>query len=308
MPMSGIKRLKRQAGRYGLVDGIPFKLPVDSEKTSALMAVFPINADKARAFLPGNEVHPLKLWKKGLLVITVVDYERTDIGRYIEFSIAIACTHGPRAAPPILPLLLQGQFDVGQFVVDLPVSTEISVKGGKGIWGMPKHQANLDFKVQEGTVSSQYDLDGQFAVKIEIDKPALTPLPIRVGAANFCAFRGMLMKSNIYFQGKAGVTVLKKGAARLEIGKQPRVARLKDLEIEPNPLFTAFIPQATGMLDDHFESWFLTYDSPPASVPEGLESVVNLGQGKDWLPPPNQHAESASRAAVSALDEAWTAP
>ena len=30
---------------------------------------------------------------------------------------------------------------VGQYVWDLPVSTEISVKGGKGIWGTPKHQA-----------------------------------------------------------------------------------------------------------------------------------------------------------------------
>jgi hypothetical protein len=41
------------------------------------------------------------------------------------------------------------------------------------------------------------------------------------------------------------------------------------------------------VLDDHFESWFLTYDKPPAETPEGLESVVGLGYGRDWLEPPD---------------------
>jgi hypothetical protein len=38
------------------------------------------------------------------------------------------------------------------------------------------------------------------------------------------------------------------------------------------------------------ESWFISYDTPPSTVPEGLESVVELGQGEDWLPPPNDPA------------------
>ena len=40
------------------------------------------------------------------------------------------------------------------------------MKGGKGIWGMPKHQANLDFRVDDRTMSSQYDLDGQLCLRI----------------------------------------------------------------------------------------------------------------------------------------------
>ena len=90
--------------------------------------------------------------------MTVVNYITTDIGNYIEFSIAIACRRG---------------LSVGQWVVDLPVSTEISVKGGKGIWGMPKHQANLAFGERDDKVWSQYDLDGQLCCRIEIDRPRL---------------------------------------------------------------------------------------------------------------------------------------
>ena len=133
------RRLRDQAGQYALVDGIPFQLPVSSQQSPALMAVFPINAEKATALMPGHEIHPLRLGKKAFLVITVINYQVTVIGKYIEFSIAIACTHGPKPAPMVLPLLFMKRYGTGQFVYDLPVSTEISVKGGKGIWGMFKH-------------------------------------------------------------------------------------------------------------------------------------------------------------------------
>lgn len=281
------QRLKQQTGLYALVDGIPFQLPVNSEQTPALMAVYTINADRAKELMPGKEVHPLRVWKnQALLVITVIDYRITDIGKYIEFSIAIACTHGAKPAPPLLPALLMQQYGTGQYVLDLPVSTEISVKGGKGIWGMPKHQANLDFIIGDRTVSSQYDLDGQLVMKIEVAKPAKAWFPLKMGAANYCAFRGMLMKSLIYFQGKLGFSLFKPGAAKLTIGDHPRIQPLKHLEISPDPIFTGFFPEITGMLDDHFESWFLGYDTPPTQQPEGLESVVNLGLGQEWLPPP----------------------
>jgi Acetoacetate decarboxylase (ADC) len=297
MRMFGRKRLESQRGRHALVDGIPFVVPVDCKNMSALMAAFPIDIERAREFFPGNEVHPLRVWNHGLLIVTVVDYRETVIGKYIEFSVAIACTHGPRPAPRLVPLLFRDRFDVGQFVVDLPVSTEISVKGGKGIWGMPKHQANLDFRTTDRVVSSQYDLDGDLCVKIEVDRPSFSSLPIRVGGANFCTFRGLLMKSYVYFTGKAGVTLGKRGAARLTLGNHPRVEPLKRLLIAPDPIFTAYIPEAHGMLDDYFESWFVSCPDPIAVRPEGFESVINLGLGEQWLPAPKAPA-GAPRPAV----------
>jgi len=49
------KRLQQQAGRYALVDGIPFSLPVNSEHTPALIAAFPIDAARAAELLPGAD-------------------------------------------------------------------------------------------------------------------------------------------------------------------------------------------------------------------------------------------------------------
>jgi hypothetical protein len=295
--MRARQRIERLSGRYALVDGIPFSLPVDSRDTPALMAVFPISAARAAELIPGEEVHPLRLGGDvGLLVITVVDYKTTDIGSYIEFSIAIACTHGLAPAPALLPALLRGRHGTGQFVVDLPVSTEISVKGGKGIWGMPKHQANLDFVIGEDRVWSQYDLDGQLCCRIELDRPRWAGLPLSTAAINYCAFRGMLNKSSIYFRGRAGFKLPLTRSARLTLGDHPRMAPLKGLQVRERPLFVGFFPETRGILDDHMESWFLTFATPPTQAPEGLESVVDLGLGREWLTPPNDPAAAVATA------------
>jgi hypothetical protein len=105
----------------------------------------------------------------------------------------------------------------------------------------------------------------------------------------------MLMKSTIYFSGKAGVSLFRKGAARLVIGDVPRVQVLKEIGLSPDPIATMYLPEVTGVLDDHFENWFLSYTQPPAAAPEGLESVVNLGEGQQWLPPPTVPVPGVTR-------------
>ena len=51
-------RLEQQAGRWALVDGIPFQFPSTAKTRPALFAVFSIDADKARKLIPGNEIYP----------------------------------------------------------------------------------------------------------------------------------------------------------------------------------------------------------------------------------------------------------
>jgi hypothetical protein len=281
------RRLKRQLGRHALVDGIPFALPVRSFRMQALMAAFPVDTEEARKLLPPS-VSPVRLWNQTLLVITVVNYLDTSIGKYIEYSVALTAARRDSDPPRLLPLVLPGPFRFGQYVVDLPVSTEVSVKGGKGIWGMPKHQANLDFVVTDDVVSSQYDKDGQSGVYVEIQRPGGPRVPAAMGASNYCSFRGMLMKSDVYFRGKAEIGLARRARGRLRLGDLPRVEPLKQLNPSERPFFTVFFPEAHGVLDDYIESWFLPYGAAPAERPEGLESVVDLGLGEDWLPPPKR--------------------
>src|SRR5829696_1890215 len=100
----------------------------------------------------------------------------------------------------------------------------------------------------------------------------------------------MLNKSSIYFRGRAGVKRPLARAARLILGDHPRMAPLRGLQVRERPLFAGFLPSTRGVLDDHMESWFLTFATPPTEAPEGLESVVDLGLGREWLAPPDDRA------------------
>jgi hypothetical protein len=283
-------RQRRLRGRHALVDGIPFDLPVNSERSPALMTAFTADADAVQALLPGEELHAVRLpGGRGLLMVTVIDYRTTDIGRYVEFSIAFGVTHGRRPRPLPVALLLQRRAGLGQYVWDLPVSTLVSVKGGKGIWGMPKHQANLDFRVDADTMSSQYDLDGTLCMRIEVRRPQHLRVPLRdVAADNYCQFRGMLMRSSIFFSDRAELAVAPMAHAQLLLGDHPRMEPLRGLDISSKPLFVACMPQSHGVLDDHVEGWFLTYEETPDpdAAPEGLESVAGLANDETWLAPP----------------------
>jgi hypothetical protein len=288
-------RIAAQTGRHSRVDGIPFQLPVASRSSPALMAAFTIDADRAQALIPGNEVHALRWGKRGFLVVTVIDYRETNIGKYIEYSIAIACSHGRRRAPLPLALLLRGHYGTGQYVHDLPVSSLISVRGGKGIWGMPKHQGNLDFVIGDETVSSRYDLDGKMVMRIEVRRPPRAWLPLSAGSSNYCSFRGMLMKSDIYFRGKLGFSMAA-NSAHIFLGDHPRADALRGLDIG-RPLFAGFFPSTAGVLDDHFQCWFESFTTPPAAPPEGMESVIDLPLSEAWLPAPgSDEAAAAARA------------
>jgi hypothetical protein len=289
------RRVRASAGSRANVDGIPFELPVGTHDSPALFAAFPIHADRARRVLPGRELHPCRVGSRGVLIVAVVNYLHTSIGRYVEFCIGILCTRGSSQAPPLLPLALQRVFGTGVYIYDLPVSTEISVKGGLGIWGMPKRQANLDFLIGDRTVSSQYDLDGQLVMRIDI--PRSEPrFPLVMKGVGYGDFRGMLTKSYIYLRGRMGLTLMSDSNVSLLLGDHPRIDPIRSLAIDPRPIFTGFVPAMEGVLDDHIETWFQLSDMPPGPPPVGLRDVVDLELRQDWLAPPDrEHSDRLLR-------------
>jgi len=290
------KRQERLAGRFALADGIPFTLPVDSSDCPVLLAAFTVDAGAAAALVPGEELHLVRLpGGRALLLVTVIDYRTTDIGPYVEYSIALAVTQGHRPRRLVPTVMLQSWSRVGQYVWDLPVSSLVSVKGGKGIWGMPKHQANLDFRVDEREMSSQYDLDGSLCMRITVERPKGPKIPLKTfPAVNYCQFRGLLMKSTIYFSGHAEIGLGPFAKAQLLLGDHPRMDPLRQLDIASSPLVTATLPHVSGALDDHFEGWLLTSKAPPDpdTPPEGMESVVGLANDTSWLDPPSAAGRS----------------
>jgi hypothetical protein len=237
--------------------------------------------------LPGQELFPVRLLGKGVLVVAVVNYLNSPIGKYVEYCIGILATRGYQSAPTLPALLFQKHFGTGVYIYDLPVSTVISVKGGLGIFGMPKRQGQLDYLIGDRTVSTQYDLDDQLVMRIDIARPRFTGLPLRLEGVSYGDFRGMLFKSYIHLRGQMGMRPGGRGA-RLLVGDHPRADPIRRLDINPKALFTGFAPTMDGVLDDHVESWYMTAEAPPAPPTVGLPEVVGLTLSQTWLHPPDR--------------------
>ena len=103
-----------------------------------------------------------------------IDYRDTDIGSYIEYCIAIACTHGARPGRRAA-----GRAARRAALRDRPVRRRPAgqqrrsrSRAARASGACRSTRRNLDFRDRATRqMSSQYDLDGQLCMRITVDRP-----------------------------------------------------------------------------------------------------------------------------------------
>ena len=135
------------ATRRGYVD-----LPILYQDSTAVLAFFACDQEKASALLPPGRLSPAFTWKSRTLVgLALFEYRVTSIGQYNEVGLAIPAIwkRGPVPACPVADLLRSAYTRrVGYYIVDLPVTTENAWTAGRELWGYPKFIAPIDFGLQ----------------------------------------------------------------------------------------------------------------------------------------------------------------
>ena len=111
----------------------------------------------------------------------------------------------------------------------------------------------------------------------------------------------MLNKSYIYFQGRAGFNLPLTRSARLTLGDHPRMAPLQRLSVRERPLFAGFFPSTQGILDDHVESWFLSFRRRPPRT-GGARERRRPGPRPGVAPPPDDRAAASPPSAALMSD------
>jgi hypothetical protein len=121
-------------------------------------------------------------------------------------------------------------------------------------------------------------------------------------------FRGLLTKSYIFVRGERSGFRLRSRAARLQLGDHPRARVLHDLDIDPRPMLTAYMPRLDAVLDDHVESWYLTSGSPPGPPEVGYADVADVPLSQEWLQPPDRDAIDADAQGADGAERAGGDP
>ena len=198
-------------------DGTPWSTgsrsccPSNSARTPALMAAFPVDGERCGTAAARRRAPPgAAARRRGLLVVTVVNYVMTDIGRYVEYSLAIACTFGapagtPAAARPAARALRHRAVRRGP-----PGQQRGLGEGRQGDLG--DAEAPGEPRLQHRTGGQQPVRGRRHARRPDRDRPTPgTALPLDIGAVNYCIFRGLVMRSSIYFRGAADIAFGRSG-------------------------------------------------------------------------------------------------
>jgi hypothetical protein len=151
----------------------PVDLPIVYTDASAYFAAFPCPLPAAAAILPDRQLKPVMLYPGATcLTVAVFDYRQTGIGPYGEVGLGIPCRYGRSNAVPLVPLLLENQIDdLGYWIVQLPVTTEIAYRAGREIWGYPKYVGAIDIQASDREITCAVADDGRTVMRITMERP-----------------------------------------------------------------------------------------------------------------------------------------
>jgi hypothetical protein len=130
------------------IAGEPAKLPAFYFEAAEMMALFPARLGELRRLLPDRRLAPARLAPGlGVVVVSCLEYGDTDIGPYNELAIAIPLNEPFfRPNPPGRALLAASRrHQVHSFILHLPVTTEIALRGGVDVFNFPKFLGSIEF-------------------------------------------------------------------------------------------------------------------------------------------------------------------
>jgi len=191
---------------------------------SMLMAMFTTDYDRAAEKLDGLYLKPGLFWR-GKVVVGIIFYEYRDtsIGPYNEVGLGIP------ALPVNQSLPLGGWLEMnksvekhrlGNYVLNLPVTTEIACYGGREFFGYPKFVTeipfHLDSRLERSFHGEVRDPNGGDAI-VTLSGKLSSGIPgPSMSMVTYSVLNGKKLRTNIYVRG--GGYMRGKGGLRLTVG------------------------------------------------------------------------------------------
>lgn len=110
--------------------------------------IFRVDYEAAKKKLVDTAFVPCKFFGKAIALLNFFQYRETAIGPYNEVGLSILCYPKNKKQPFMVPLHIlkdARKWEVGAYVINLPVTTEIAYLAGKEVWNYPKFVTRIDF-------------------------------------------------------------------------------------------------------------------------------------------------------------------
>ncbi|MGB4269672.1 MAG: acetoacetate decarboxylase family protein [Spirochaetota bacterium] len=124
------------------------ELPINYYDYGYAHFIFRVDYEAAKKKLSETAFVPCTFFGKAIALLNFFEYRDTAIGPYNEVGLSILCYPKNKKQPSVVPLHIlkdAKKWQVGAYVINLPVTTEIAYLAGKEVWNYPKFVTRIDF-------------------------------------------------------------------------------------------------------------------------------------------------------------------
>ena len=214
-----------------------FEQGVNSSRTQfhdlvQMSANFTANTKKVSALLPTKKLQPVET--KGKTEVQIWAFEYKKWGRkdqplppYNEWTLLVPVNYAKDDGTKLS----------GNYVVWMPVTHEIPLKGGIDGWGFNKFMSDIRFTETPNTRTCDVSVEGSSLISFTVKKAKLSGY--QEDSYAFNEMNGMLTRSLVQFKGDFGFSE-GKGSARLILGDHNISKQIASLELEKNSTYAFY--------------------------------------------------------------------
>ncbi len=227
-----------------------FELPILYHRDDAFALYFTADAEKVKAMMPSDKLHPVILpGNKSIVVIVAFNYINTSIGTYGEVAVALPAVFGKKTTSfnGVIPALMESRYPgFGIVVMHLPVTSVETRDAGRGEWGYTKFIADMHFSINPEYLECRLIEKSEHILNIRVrrngfylrDKKPLTTFSVK---------QGNLIKTIIPQIATKRVSLMPSGSF-LKLGDHPVAESIRHLGISPRPFMSVYYPERAAIL------------------------------------------------------------
>jgi hypothetical protein len=219
--------------------GETITLPVRIVDAETASTVFTVRPTDAATCLAGTGLRPFTLAGRGFSMLMLAHYSEGVLGAYDEVGIGLF-TRGPGGR-------------LGLYLVDLPVTGELTREAGQDLWALPKWLMRSDLAFEGASASVTVHDGDAFVLRASLRAGRMSvPFGVRAKVSTWSKLdRGA--QAGVLLRGAVPMNVhgvhVGRGDVRVELGHHPMAERMAALGMTGRPLLTVHARRLSGDLD-----------------------------------------------------------
>jgi hypothetical protein len=246
-----------QPQAHGFFDGLMrWQVPEHGVQTplffrdlSAFGAVFTAASDAVRPLLPDARLRLVEHWPgRCLALVLAVQYRDSDLGPYEELALAFPAAAGERVLPAMGALREGLRGSLSAWTWQMPVSTDVACRVGRGIAGFPKEVADVRITRSGGQWEATLQQQGEAALRLRCRAGDGGAGERTVSLRSYTVLQGITLQNHLLVRQTRYQDLLGGDSVRLELGSGPWAQQLRALGLGESALAAHVCSQGQAML------------------------------------------------------------